>query len=181
MAIQLSTAGVTMYYAVEETAGTRPTTGYTKISEVKSIPELNPEPDNLETTPLEETEWRTYIPGLKDLGGALGITRNLTEASMEEWEGMVDTYDTAAKDNKSVWFCIVVPGLTKSLFFTGQPSPMGMPGMEVSAVLEVTNYITPTSPPTWLEKPTDLASVALNRNGVPSSTASSKKATEVSV
>lgn len=152
--IQLSTAGVTLWYAPEKTAGTRPTTGYTQISEIKSIPELNPEPDNLETTTLEETEWRTYIPGLKDIGGALSFTANLTEVSMTEWEGVVEAYDTAAEENLALWFCIIVPGLTKALYFTGQPSPMGMPAMEVSAVLEVNLYITPTGAPEWQTKPT---------------------------
>lgn len=152
--IQLSTAGVTLNYAVETTAGTRPTTGYTKISEVKEVPELNPEPDNLETTTLEETEWKTYIPGLKDIGGALSFTSNLTETSMSEWEDLVDAYDTAAATNLKVWFCIIVPGLTKALYFTGQPSPMGLPGMSVSSVLETTLYITPTGAPVWMAKPT---------------------------
>lgn len=152
--IQLSTAGVTLWYAPEETAGTRPTTDYTQITEIKSIPELNPEPDNLETTTLEETEWRTYIPGLKDIGGALSFTANLTEVSMGEWEAVVEAYDTAAESNLALWFCIIVPGLTKALFFTGQPSPMGMPAMEVSAVLEVNLYITPTGAPEWQTKPT---------------------------
>ena len=159
--IQLSTAGVTLLYAAEATAGTRPTTGYEKISEIKSIPELNPEPDNLETTTLEETEWKTYVPGLKDIGGALSFTANLTEASMTEWEGVVDAYDTAAAGNKATWCCIVIPGLTKALYFTGQPSPMGMPAMEVSAVLETTLYITPTGAPQWAAKPTDLESMSL--------------------
>lgn len=159
--IQLSTAGVTLLYAAEATAGTRPTTGYEKISEIKSIPELNPEPDNLETTTLEETEWKTYVPGLKDIGGALSFTANLTEASMTEWEGVVSAYDTAAAGNKATWFCIVIPGLTKALYFTGQPSPMGMPAMEVSAVLETTLYITPTGAPQWAAKPTDLESMSL--------------------
>lgn len=152
--IQLSTAGVTLWYAPETSAGTRPTTGYTQITEIKSIPELNPEPDNLETTTLEETEWRTYIPGLKDIGGALSFTANLTEVSMGEWEAVVEAYDTAAEENFALWFCIIVPGLTKALFFTGQPSPMGMPAMEVSAVLEVNLYITPTGAPEWQTKPT---------------------------
>lgn len=152
--IQLSTAGVTLWYAPETSAGTRPTTGYTQITEIKSIPELNPEPDNLETTTLEETEWRTYIPGLKDIGGALSFTANLTEVSMGEWEDVVEAYDTAAGEGLAVWFCIIVPGLTKALFFTGQPSPMGMPAMEVSSVLEVNLYITPTGAPEWQTKPT---------------------------
>lgn len=152
--IQLSTAGVTLWYAPETSAGTRPTTGYTQITEIKSIPELNPEPDNLETTTLEETEWRTYIPGLKDIGGALSFTANLTEVSMGEWEDLVEAYDTAAGEGLAVWFCIIVPGLTKALFFTGQPSPMGMPAMEVSSALEVNLYITPTGAPEWQTKPT---------------------------
>ena len=152
--IQLSTAGVTLWYAPETSAGTRPTTGYTQITEIKSIPELKPEPDNLETTTLEETEWRTYIPGLKDIGGALSFTANLTEVSMGEWEDVVEAYDTAAGEGLAVWFCIIVPGLTKALFFTGQPSPMGMPAMEVSSVLEVNLYITPTGAPEWQTKPT---------------------------
>lgn len=153
--IQLSTAGVKLYYQVE-TSDERPTEGYTQIHEVKSIPELNPEPDNLETTNLEETEWRTYIPGLKDPGGALGFTANLTEVSMQEWETLCDAYDEGAKENHRTWFCIVVPGLTKALYFTGKPSPLGMPSMEVSSVLEMSMYITPTNAPAWLDKPTDL-------------------------
>ena len=152
--IQLSTAGVKLYYAAETVAGTRPVDGWTQISEIKSIPELNPEPDSLETTTLEETEWRTYIPGLKDIGGSLPFTANLTETSMNEWESVVDAYDTAASTGLAIWYVIVIPGLTKSLYFTGQPSPMGMPAMEVSSVLEVTFYITPTGAPVWETKPT---------------------------
>lgn len=152
--IQLSTAGVTLNYAVETTIGTRPTTGYERIPEVKEVPELNPEPDNLETTTLEETEWKTYIPGLKDIGGALSFTANLTDLLMEKWEDIVEAYETAAKTNLSMWFCIIVPGLTKALYFTGQPSPMGLPGMSVSSVLETSLYITPTGAPSWEAKPT---------------------------
>ena len=111
--IQLSTAGVTLWYAPETTAGTRPTTGFTQITEIKSIPELNPEPDNLETTTLEETEYRTYIAGLKDLGGALTFTANLTEVSMGEWEDVVAAYDAAAEENLALWFCIVVPCMAR--------------------------------------------------------------------
>lgn len=152
--IQLSTAGVRVYYAVEESVGVRPTDGWAEITEIKSVPELNPEPDNLETTTLAETEWRTFIPGLKDPGGALSFTANLTEVSMAEWEDVVEAYETGAATNLRTWFVIVIPGLTKSLYFTGQPTPMGMPAMEVSAVLETNLYITPTNAPAWDTKPT---------------------------
>lgn len=156
MSIQLSTAGVTLNYCVETTSGTRPTTGYTKIPEVKSIPELNPEPDTLDSTTLEATEYRTYIAGLKDMGGSLGFTANLTQDSMDTWDTVVEAYATAAAANKAMWFCVIVPGLTNALYFTGQPSPMGLPSMDVSAVLETTLYITPTGEPTWAAKPTSV-------------------------
>nr|DAG79764.1 MAG TPA: tail tube protein [Caudoviricetes sp.] len=156
MSIQLSTAGVTLNYCVETTSGTRPTTGYTKIPEVKSIPELNPEPDTLDSTTLEATEYRTYIAGLKDMGGSLGFTANLTQDSMDTWDAVVEAYNTAAAANKAMWFCVIVPGLTNALYFTGQPSPMGLPSMDVSAVLETTLYITPTGEPKWDAKPTSV-------------------------
>ena len=54
MAIELSTAGVSVQYAVEATAGTRPTTGYTTLTGMKSIPSLNPAPDTIETTDLSQ-------------------------------------------------------------------------------------------------------------------------------
>ena len=61
MGIALSTAGVTIGYATETTVGTRPTTGYTVIPDIKEIPEMNPEPETLETTTLAATEYKTYI------------------------------------------------------------------------------------------------------------------------
>lgn len=154
MAIQLSTAGVKVYYAVETEKGTRPSASWTQLKEIKSVPDFNPEPGNLETTNLEESEWRTYVPGLKDLGGSLPFLANLTEDSMNAWEALVEAYETGASTGLSTWFVVVIPGLTKSLYFMGQPSPMGMPGMEVDSVLEVNFYISPTGAPKWDAKPT---------------------------
>ena len=58
MANELSTAGVSVQYCVETTAGTKPTTGFTVIPNIKSIPDLNPEPSSLEVTDLSDTEWK---------------------------------------------------------------------------------------------------------------------------
>lgn len=156
MAINLSTAGIHLYYAVEQTAGTRPTTksNYTDLVGVKSIPSLNPAPETLETTDLNQTEYKTYIDGLKDLGGALEFNFNLTQDLVDMWEGMMEAYETAKATNKSVWFLIDIPGLTNGLYFPGNPSSMGIPEAEVSSVLEITNYITPTGAPVTAAKPT---------------------------
>lgn len=156
MAIYLSTAGIGLYYAVEATAGTKPTTGYTRITGIKSIPSFNPSPESLETTTLDETEYKTYIDGLKDLGGALEFTFNLSEELMEKWDELMTAYEGAKATSKATWFCIVVPGLTKALYFTGNPSEMGLPEASTNSVLEITNYITPTNAPDFAAKPTDL-------------------------
>ena len=156
MANYLSTIGVRFYYAVEATKGTRPTTksAYTELVGVKGIPSMNPTPDNLETTTLNETEYKTYIPGLKDLGGALEFTFNMSQDLKDAWETLVTADETARAAEKATWFFVDVPGLTEGLYFTGQPTPMGLPEMGVNSVLEVANSITVTNEPEWAAKPT---------------------------
>lgn len=152
MGIALSTAGVTIGYAVESTTGTKPTTGYINIPDIKEVPEMNPEPETLESTTLAETEFKTYIEGLKDLGGALSFLANYTTELESVWEELVTEYKTAKAAGKSVWFQVKHPGLTKAVYFTGQPSAMGLPAMSVNSILETNLYITPTNAPTWATK-----------------------------
>lgn len=154
-AINLSTAGIELHYAVETTAGTRPTSGYTRIHGVKSTPSLNPSPETLETTTLDETEYKTYIDGLKDLGGALEFTFNLSQELIDTWDALMTAYETGKAAGKATWFTIVIPGLSDSFYFTGNPSNMGLPEATVSSVLEITNYITPTNAPEKYAKPTN--------------------------
>ena len=154
-AINLSTLGIKLGYAVEATAGTRPTSGYTQLVGVKSTPSLNPSPDTLETTTLEETEFKTYVDGLKDLGGALEFTFNLTEDLISQWDALMTAYTTAKATSKNTWFVIVIPGLTNAYYFPGNPSSMGLPETSVNAVLETTNYITPVGAPVKAAKTED--------------------------
>lgn len=151
-AINLSTAGIYIAYAVEATKGTRPTTGYTRITGAKSTPSFNPAPETLETTTLDETEWKTYIDGLKDPGGALEFTFNMTQELVDQWDTLMTAHNAAKAAQKRTWFEIVIPGLDKALFFPGNPSEMGLPETSVSSVLEATNYITPVGAPSFETK-----------------------------
>lgn len=153
-AINLSTAGIYLAYAVETEVGKRPTADYIRITGAKSTPSLNPSPETLETTTLDETEYKTYIDGLRDLGGALEFTFNLTQELVDQWDELMTAYTTAKKQLKATWFTIVIPGLEEAYFFTGNPSEMGLPETSVSSVLEITNYITPTGAPIKEEKAT---------------------------
>lgn len=154
-AIDLSTLGIKMGYAVEAVANTRPTSGYTQLVGVKSTPSLNPSPDTLETTTLEETEFKTYVDGLKDLGGALEFNFNLTEDLVSRWDTLMSTYETGKATSKRTWFVIVIPGLTNAYYFPGNPSAMGLPETSVNTVLEITNYITPVGAPVKAAKTSD--------------------------
>ena len=156
MANYLSSIGVRFYYATEATAGTRPTTksSYTELPGIKGIPSLNPTPENLETTTLNETEYKTYIPGLKDLGGSLGFTFNMSQEFKTAWDALVTADTTARAAGKETWFYVEVPGLTNGLYFTGQPSSIGLPELSVNSVIEVEASVTVTGEPEWAAKPT---------------------------
>lgn len=153
MSQRFSTAGMLLVYAVEATAGTRPTTGYTKIPEVKSMPSFNPAPETIQSTTLEETEYHTYVEGLKDLGGALEFGANLTADLITAWETCNSAHD-AMTDGKAMWFAVVHPKLEKAVFFKGDPSPLGLNEATVGSMAETTLYITPNSAPEWQTKPT---------------------------
>ena len=144
-------------YAVEATAGTRPTSGYTQVPEIKTMPSFNPAPDTIDSTTLLETEYRTYVEGLKDLGGALEYGANLTADLITAWETCNSAHDTAAADGKATWFAVVHPKLDKAVFFEGDPSPLGLNEASVGSMAETTLYVTPNSAPTWETKPTLVA------------------------
>lgn len=148
MALEISTAGILLKYAVEATAGTRPTTGYTTVPNIKSTPDFNPEPSTLEVTDLSDLVWKRYIAGLKDPGGALSFGANLTSAFKTAWETLVTAYTTAAASSKATWFEIMVPTVG-SFYFAGIPSELGINGYEVDAVAEINVYITPNQIVGW--------------------------------
>lgn len=148
MALELSTAGVSLKYCVETTAGTRPTASYTAVPNIKETPDFNPEPSTLEVTDLSDTVWKRYIAGLKDPGGALSFTANLTSAFKTAWETLVSAYETGIASSKATWFEINVPTVG-SFYFAGIPSELGINGMQVDAVAEVSVYITPNKIHGW--------------------------------
>ena len=154
MSQRYSTAGMYLCYCVETTAGSMPTSGYTQIPEIKTMPSFNPAPETIQSTTLLETEYHTYVEGLKDLGGALEYTANLTADLISIWGSCNSAHDTAAAQDKATWFAVVHPKLDKAVFFQGDPSPLGLNEAAVGEMAETTLYITPNSAPTWATKPT---------------------------
>lgn len=153
MSKRLSTAGMSLQYAVEVTAGNRPTSGYKTIPEIKSMPSFNPAPSTIDSTTLAETEYMTYVKGLKDLGGALEYGANLTEDLIDFWDELMDAYETASASGLAMWFAVVHPELSKATYYVGEPAPIGFNEATVGAMAETTLYITPNSAPIMEDKP----------------------------
>ena len=141
-AIDLSTAGIKVAYAIEQTAGTKPT-AFTNIPNPKSIPDTNPEP--------------SYIEGLKDMGGALAITFGMSQVFLDMWEKLCDDVEMAAASNKRMWMEFWHPKLTKSFFFTCEPTRLGFPSADVDSIWDADANVTPTGEIGWAEAiaPTD--------------------------
>lgn len=159
VAIDLSTAGIRVGYAFESTSGVKPST-FTNLPNPKSIPDMNPEPNALDITSLNDTEWKRYMEGLKDMGGSLGLTFGMSQAFFDLWETICDTDDANKATAKRTWLVFYVPGLTKSFFLPVDPARIGMPAAEVDSVLDVTVNVLPIGAPVWdtAVNPTDAAS-----------------------
>ena len=146
-----STAGIKLKYVIEATAGTRPTSGYTELLNIVSLPSLNAEPSTLDVTDLSELEYKQSIPGLKDAGN-FAIKCNLTQAVIEAWNTLVSSTTEASGGRKRAWFEIVMPaasGYTNSFFFAGYPVKAGFPGADVDQPFQGEVSVTVASVAGW--------------------------------
>ena len=151
MALEIASAGAYICYGVETTAGTQPST-FTRISSVKTIGALDADPATYDVTDLSDLEFKRYIPGLKDIGGDVPLTCNLTEAFLTEWATVVSAASTGAASGYSTWFEVVIPKLTKGFFFKGVPSALGLSEVATDSALEITAHITPNQMVGWNTK-----------------------------
>lgn len=152
MAIELSTAGVKLYWCVRAYLPDA-LEAFTHMPHIKSIPDLNPEPATHETTDLEQEEWKTYISGLKDVGGSITFTANNTKNFISEWNDLMDDHASGVAAKERTFFCVYVPGLSRSFYFDGEPAHLGLSAIDVDSVLEVNPHVTVGGVHGWLPKP----------------------------
>ena len=97
---------------------------------------------------------KTYVKGLKDIGGALEFGANMTDDLDTQWASLITTFNSTVTAQKKVWFCVGHKYLSKATFFTGDPSGIGLNEATVGGMAETTLYITPTGSPVRDTKPT---------------------------
>lgn len=152
MALEFNTIGVKLKYAVEASAGTRPTSGYTQIPDIKSTPAIDINPNKIEVTNLED-DYRRYIDSVKDVGDSFDFTANLTADLKAKWESCVAAASSAWASQLATWFEISIPNFD-SFYFAGIPGELGVNEMGVDAVIESTLHIVPNQIAGWASKST---------------------------
>ena len=140
MALEYSTIGTRLKYAIETTAGTKPTSGFTEIENIVSLAEDNGEPETIEVTNLVDTRHRV-IPGLQGEADNYQVTANFTQAFQTAWETLVTAAETAKASGKATWFEAILPGHTKTWSFAGTPLSLGFPGANVAEAQQIVAYI----------------------------------------
>ena len=150
MALAVAVANMAVKWCAETTAGTRPTASYTTIPGVKSIPEFGGDPNTLDATTLANEKYKTYIMGLQDPGGSIGLTINDSDEFRTAWAALMTAY-AALTGGKKIWFEFVYPPASgiDSFYFTADPVDISFGGADVDEVLENTAYIVPNGEPTW--------------------------------
>lgn len=147
MALEFNTIGIKLKWASESTKGSRPTSGYANIPDIKEIPEINMTPSNLDVTNLVD-HYKRYIPGVKDAGNDIALTANLTADLKTKWASLVTIAETAWNSGYATWFEVSIPNFD-SFYFAGVPSEMGVSSMGVDAVVEAQLHIIPNQIAGW--------------------------------
>ena len=147
MALEFSTIGVKLGYAVEATAGSRPASGYVNVPDLKTIPGIELTPSKLEVSNLVD-KYKRYIAGQLDAGDDIAITANLTASLKTVWASLVVSANSAWASGKSTWFEISIPNYD-SFFFAGIPTEMGTSELGVDAVIEASLHIIPNQIAGW--------------------------------
>ena len=148
MALEMNTIGVKIKYCVAASAGaSRPTTGYTNIPDIKSIPEINLTPSQLEVTNLVDKNKR-YIPGVQDPGSDFNMNANLTTTLKTLWGSLCASANAAWASGISTWFEVAIPNFD-SFFFAGLPVELGLSAQAVDAVEEAALHIVPNQIAGW--------------------------------
>lgn len=150
-----STLGIKVYTCWESTAGVKPSSNFTLLSdEITAIPAFDNAPSGIDVTPLSETVAIRRIPGLKDNGDDFAMTGNINDADMTAWAALVTTAATNIPLGKYLWIMIVIPGITKAYFVSGTPVPLGLPALDVNSAVQGDYHFTPYKDGGWDTKAT---------------------------
>ena len=124
----VSSLGITLGYGVEGTAGTKPTT-FTELTRINTIGGITIENEQIDASALSDFTSR-YIQGRGDTGGSFPVTVNFTPDTKDEWQTVIEAYNTAKETGLRMWFETIIPGFEDAFFVVAQP-PTAIPQPEI--------------------------------------------------
>lgn len=137
----ISTLGSLTGYAVETTAGVKPTT-FKMLHRINASDEIAIETETIDASALEDVIERT-IAGRGSTGGTFGVTVNVTDETITEWETLIQEYETAKTAGKAMWYEEYFPSLEKAFFTKIEPpTVIPKPAREQNGLLTVTMTLT---------------------------------------
>ena len=137
----ISTLGSLTGYAVETTAGTKPTT-FKMLHRINASDEIAIETETIDASALEDMIERT-IAGRGSTGGTFGVTVNVTDETITEWETLIEEYETGKTSGKAMWYEEYFPTLQKAFFTKIEPpTVIPKPAREQNGLLTVTMTLT---------------------------------------
>ena len=124
----VSSLGIALGYGVEGTAGTKPTT-FTELTRINTIGGITIENEQIDASALSDFTSR-YIQGRGDTGGSFPVTVNFTPDTKDEWQTVIEAYNTAKETGLRMWFETIIPGFEDAFFVVAQP-PTAIPQPEI--------------------------------------------------
>ena len=116
----LSTLGITFGYGV---GSTKPAT-FKQLDRIVSIGEFSVSPATIDISCLEDLT-SVFTRGRGEISDQIPVVVNWEDETMEQWEDVLDDFDNRTT-GQSMWFEVIVPGMTKAAFFTADP-PTALP------------------------------------------------------
>lgn len=115
----ISTIGAKFGFAIETTAGTKPTE-FTQLTRINTVAGITLETEQIDASSLEDLV-TSYIGGRQDTGGTWAVTVNLTPDTIAEWKKLIEDSETARKNGLLTWFEVWSPYLPDGFFVVAEP------------------------------------------------------------
>lgn len=137
----ISTVGSLTGYAVETVAGEKPTS-FKMLHRINASDEITITPETTDASALEDEIERT-IAGRGSTGGTFGVTVNVTDETITEWETLISEYKTASAAGLAMWYEEYFPSLKKAFFTKIEPPTIiPKPARDQNGLLTVTMTLT---------------------------------------
>lgn len=126
----LSTLGITFGYAV---GSTKPAS-FTQLDRISSIGEFSITNDTIDISCLEDLTSK-FTRGRGSISDTIPIVVNWTDEVEAQWEAVLAAYN-GRSSGETMWWEIIIPGMTKAAFFKAQPpTALPIPSLDQNAAL----------------------------------------------